>query len=241
MPARSLARHGEQRPLRFQRFARVVLRLVAGILCKLEVTGRENEPCRGRLIVMMNHIDGLDPVLVTIALSRDIDIMSKIENLQAPVLGPLTRWFGGFPIRRHELDLSAIRQAVKVLESERALLMAPEGTRSKNASLQPAYDGMALIAARTNAPVLPVAIWGDEAFMANIKRLRRTPVHIRIGEPFLLVSKGESRHREQLRQMTREAMYRLASLLPESYRGFYADLSQATTEFIRPYPTSRER
>lgn len=228
------------KPLRFQRFARVVLGLLMKVLFKCQITGLQHLPRTGRLIIMMNHLYFLDPIVVTVALPRDIAIMSKIENLQTPVLGPLTRWFGGFPVRRGELDLSAVRRSVEVLEREGALLMAPEGTRSKTGGLQRAFKGMALIATRTNSPILPVAISGHETFLSNLKRLRRTPLRLVIGEPFILsAADGSKVRRDQLQQMTTEAMYRLARLLPERYRGVYSDLSQATEEYIRPWVAGR--
>ena len=219
----------------FQRFAKLVLRLLMRVLLRVRVTGLEHLPRSGRLIVMMNHIHALDPMLVTAVLPRDIVLMSKIENLRLPFLGLIVKWYGSFPIRRGEADLQAVRRSLQVLESDQALLMAPEGTRSKTGGLQPAHDGMALVAARTNTPILPVAISGDEAFYRNLRHLRRTPVEITIGEPFILANHEGQPGRAQLRQMTREAMYQLAALLPPSYRGVYADLSQATSELIRPY------
>jgi len=232
----------QPKPLRFQRFARVVLRLVVRVLMKCRLTGLHHVPRSGRLIVMMNHIHGLDPILVTISLPRDINIMSKIENLQTPVLGPLTKWFGGFPIRRHKLDLEAIRKSIEVLEREEALLMAPEGTRTRTGGLQRAYDGMALLATRTNSPILPVAISGNETLLHNLKRLRRTPLQVTVGEPFIFALNDQRRYREQLSQMTDEAMYRLAALLPAAYRGVYADLSKATMVYSRLYrPVTKGR
>jgi len=219
----------------FQRFAKIVLRLFMRVFLQVRVTGLEHLPRSGRLIVMMNHIHALDPILVTAVLPRDITIMSKIENLRLPFFGWIVRWYGSFPIRRGEADLQAMRQALQVLEKEGALLMAPEGTRSKTGGLQAGHDGMTLVATRTDCPILPVAISGDEAFNRNLKRLRRTPVQITIGELFVFTNREGRPSRAQLRQMTREAMYRLSALLPAPYRGVYAGLFQATTELIRPY------
>ena len=219
----------------FQRFAKAVLRIIFKLLLRFRVTGIENVPASGRLIVIMNHISFLDPILVTATLPRDIAIMSKIENLEMPVLGKIIQWYGSFPVRRGELDLGAVRMSLEVLESECALLLAPEGTRSKNAKLQPAYDGMALVATRAGAPVLPVAISGAEDFASNLKGLRRTPVTLAIGEPFVFLTGDGRVSRIELRQMTQVAMRRIATLLPDSYRGQYADpekgAMQVTTSF----------
>ena len=221
--------------MRFQHFANWLLRLLFRFTLKLEVTGLEHVPRSGRLIVMMNHTHALDPMLTTALLRRDMRIMSKIENLRLPLLGLIVKWYGSFPIRRGEADLRALKRAIEVLEQEHALLMAPEGHRSEQAALQPAHDGMTLVATRAHAPILPVAISGAERYFPNLKRLRRTPVRVTIGEPFVFVHDGARPSRAEITQMTEEAMYRLASMLPEPYRGVYSDLSQATSEHLASY------
>jgi 1-acyl-sn-glycerol-3-phosphate acyltransferase len=217
----------------FQRFAKLILRLVLmNWLTPCKISGLEHAPRSGRLIVMMNHLHGLDPILVVTAMPRDVRIMSKIENLRLPFLGLIVKWFGSFPIRRGEADIQAMRSALQSLACEEALLMAPEGTRSKSGGLQEGRDGMALVAARANAPILPVVISGDEQFQRNLKRLRRTSVQITIGAPFRFGNYGERPSRAQLSEMTQEAMYRMATLLPEAYRGVYSDLSKASNKYI---------
>jgi 1-acyl-sn-glycerol-3-phosphate acyltransferase len=85
---------------------------------------------------------------------------------------------------------------------------------------------------KSDAPVIPVAVTGSEGFPTwKLKRWRQTGVRIRIGQPFRFHTPAE-RDRKLLRQMTDEAMYRLACLLPESRRGEYADLTAATTETL---------
>ena len=199
------------------------MRLMFRVLLRCRIEGIDNVPPRGRLIVIMNHINFLDPILVTVAFPRDIAIMSKIENLQMPVLGKVVEWYGSFPVRRGELDVGAVKMSMGVLENECALLLAPEGTRSKDAGLQPAFDGMALVATRTNSPVLPVAISGVESFSSRVRQLRRTSVTLAFGEPFAFVHENRRVNRAELREMTSEAMRRISALLPESYRGLYPD------------------
>lgn len=220
----------------FQRFARRVLKALFRALLRLTVVGIENVPRQGRLIVIMNHLSFLDPILVSALMPRDIAIMSKIENFQIPVLGKVVEWYGSFPVRRGELDMAAIRTSVQVLEGELALLLAPEGTRSKTGGLQTAFDGMAMIATRAHTPVLPVAMTGNESFPSQLKRLRRTQVTVRIGEPFVFQSQGTAKRREELARMTQEAMVRLAALLPESYRGEYAGYETDSMTFALSVP-----
>ena len=223
--------------MRFQRFAKVVLRLLSRLLLRMEISGLEHVPLRGRLIIMMNHVHFLDPFVVSAFIPRDMGIMSKVENF-VPVLGYLVKWYGSFPVRRGEFDMAAIRSSLACLEAERGLLLAPEGTRSRTGGLQQAFDGLALVATRADAPILPVAIYGHERFLDNLGRLRRTAFHMVIGQPFQLVSpqtaeRGNGQRRAQLQQMTRAAMYELARWLPESYRGIYADPEGVPRGYVR--------
>ena len=221
----------------FRRFGNVVLRCLFSILLKLEVVGRENVPRTGAFIAMINHVSFLDPVMTVGLAPREIVAMSKIENYHNPVAALVLRLYGSFPIRRGEVDREAIRASLHVLELGRGLLMAPEGTRSKTRTLQEGRDGMAMIALRAGVPVVPVAVSGAEDLKHNWKRLRRTPARIVFGQAFCFQPQPGMRRREQMCQMTREAMYRLAALLPAQYRGVYSDLENATSQFLVPSQT----
>jgi 1-acyl-sn-glycerol-3-phosphate acyltransferase len=120
----------------FHRFADFVLGIVARLLFKLEIIGAENVPAEGPLIAMMNHIYFIDPVLVGVLAPRLIVIMSKIENYNILLLRPFLHLYGCFPVHRGQLDMTAIRTSLHVLEQGLGLLMAPEGTRSRTHTLQ---------------------------------------------------------------------------------------------------------
>ena len=102
--------------------------------------------------------------------------------------------------------------------------------------LQPAHPGVLTLALKSRAPLLPIGYWGGEDYKENLKKLRRTPFHMAVGQPFRLVAPGDSPTREQRRQMLDEIMYRVAAILPAEYRGVYADLGKASEEFIKPLP-----
>jgi 1-acyl-sn-glycerol-3-phosphate acyltransferase len=93
-----------------------------------------------------------------------------------------------------------------------------------------------MLALRSGAPILPVAHWGGEDFGANLKRLRRTDFHIRVGRQFTISTNGERITREARQQIVDEMMYQLAALLPEKYRGVYSDTSKATAQFLNFNP-----
>ena len=119
----------------------------------------------------------------------------------------------------------------EVLEAGEMILMAPEGTRHQD--LQQAKEGLAYVAYRGDVPVIPVAIEGTEGFPTLSRiRWRRTGARVHIGRPFCFKRLSSHFSPAHLRQMTDEAMYLLAKMLPAHRRGVYADLDLATTETI---------
>jgi len=223
----------------FQRFANVVLRFLMWLLLDYEVEGLENILEEGPLIVVQNHMISIDTVIGAALIDRQIMGMSKVENFRNPIVRLFFRLYGTFPVRRGEVDRQALRTSLRVLKEEKVLMAAPEGTRSRTNSLQKGKDGLSYIAVKSGAPIIPLAIWGQEAFWQQLRRLRRTRVNVGFGKPFFL-DPGEGKlTREELSQMTHEMMYRIAALLPEEYRGYYADLSKATEEYVRPYDGRR--
>jgi 1-acyl-sn-glycerol-3-phosphate acyltransferase len=180
-------------------------------LAKVErVEGVENLPAAGSAILMINHIAFVDPIVVLGNLPRNIVPMAKIEVYDLPLIGIFPRLWGVIPVRRGELDRRAIEQALR------------EG-----------LEGAAYLAHKAEAPVVPVAIDGTEGVIKlGLKRASDPGARVRLGRPFRFKAQGVRPSRAALRQMTDEAMYRLAAMLPEPRRGFYANLSKATTEYI---------
>jgi 1-acyl-sn-glycerol-3-phosphate acyltransferase len=219
----------------------LLLRAAYFLLLRLEVHGAENVPVEGPLVLMINHVDAMDPFIVVGAFPRLVTPLSKIEVFHIPLIGFLTRVYGAIPIRRGQIDTQAVRQSLQVLHERGVLLIAPEGTRSPTYSLQWGKEGMALIAARTGAPIIPVAITGAQYAGRYWKQLRRVPVRVVMGEPFRLDPAGQPLRRPLLRAMTDEAMYRLATILPPEYRGVYGNLDKATvSHIVAPRPSLRK-
>ena len=125
--------------------------------------------------------------------------------------------------RRGEADLDAIRACLDVLKAGDILAIAPEGTRSYHGRLLRGEPGIALIALRSGAPILPMAHWGGEDFGANLKKLKRTDFHFRVGRPFHLDTQGEKVNGEMRQAMADEIMCQIAALMPQEYHGEYAD------------------
>jgi 1-acyl-sn-glycerol-3-phosphate acyltransferase len=147
--------------------------------------------------------------------------LAKAEAWDNPVLAWLFNLWGAIPVKRGEPDLAALRSCLDFLRNGGILVVAPEGTRSRHGRLQRGHSGIVTLALRSGAPILPLAFYGGEALKRNARRLRRTPFHIVVGEPFHLSVEG--RVTQTARQdLTDQIMYKLAALLPPAYRGEYA-------------------
>ena len=216
-----------------QKVAIATLRPVFNLIVHLEADGLDNIPAAGPAILMINHVAFLDPVMLIAGIRRRIVPMSKIENLQLRGVNLLIKLWGAISVRRGEIDRAALRQAIEALQQGHLLLMAPEGTRSKSGELQAPHDGIAYVATRTNSLVIPVGIVGTPGIAQNWKRLKRTRVRVTLGCPFYFETAGARAGREVLSQMTTEAMYQLAAVLPPQQRGRFANLRQATTRLLR--------
>jgi 1-acyl-sn-glycerol-3-phosphate acyltransferase len=217
-----------------RRFCRFLLKTIAfSLLIKLDrVDGLDNFPSDGPAILLMNHIAFVDPIVLVYVSPRFIVPMAKVEVYDYPVIGIFPRLWGVIPVRREEVDRRAIRIALDVLRAGEVILVAPEGTRGPQ--LQRGKEGMAYLASRSGAPILPVAIEGTPGFPALRfdQRWHRPGVRVRYGQPFRFHAHIKHPARNQLRQMADEAMYVLAAMLPEARRGVYSDLSRATQETI---------
>ncbi|MCS7061394.1 MAG: lysophospholipid acyltransferase family protein [Anaerolineae bacterium] len=197
------------------------LKLFYRLLLRHTVIGLEHVPKTGPAIVMINHVAWADPFVVLAALGRPIVPMAKVEVFEDWRVRWLTAPYGAIPVHRGDVDTQAIRSATDVLNEGGLVLISPEGTRSPTGGLIQAQEGMAYLAVRSGAPILPVAITGTQTINTEWKRLRRPRVTITIGRPFRLEAGSDKLSREGLRRLTDDAMRRLAALLPEDMRGVY--------------------
>jgi 1-acyl-sn-glycerol-3-phosphate acyltransferase len=203
------------------------------ILCRVDDRELAKIPARGPLILVANHVNFLDvPLIITHLQPRPVTGWAKVETWDNLAFRFLFNLWGGIPIRRGELDLTAFHKALNVLNAGKILAVAPEGTRSGDGHLQKGYPGVVLLALRSGAPLMPVVYYGGESFWSNLHRLARTNFHIMVGNPFTLDAHGQALSRDVRQSMTDEIMYQMAALLPPAYRGWYADLTKASEKYL---------
>jgi 1-acyl-sn-glycerol-3-phosphate acyltransferase len=211
----------------------LLLRVHFRLTLRLDAPNVQQVPERGPLIVIANHTGQIEvPLLATLMQPRRITGWAKAEAFDNPLLRWVFWAWEIIPVRRGEADMSALKRALRAIEDGYIFGIAPEGTRNKTGRLRRAMPGMVILAIRSGAPLIPVVHWGGEVYLANLKRLKRTDFHIRIGQPFKINVEGVKVTAEIRQQIADEMMYRIAKLLPEKYRGEYSDLGKATDEFL---------
>lgn len=207
----------------FYRVASGAMALVLRVFGRWEVCGRSNVPRRGPLIVVANHLHNADPPLLAASLPRRVHFMAKAEFFRTRASRLPIGLFGGFPVRRDEADLAALRAAQALLKSGAAIGLLPEGTRNRTGvAMQAAHPGAALLALRSHAPVLPVAITGTEQIHSLGILLKRPRITVTIGEPISLDAGGRI-NRAAVEHGTEQIMRAIAALLPPEYRGQWGD------------------
>jgi cytidylate kinase len=222
--------------------ARIASRAVA----RLRIEGAIDEiPRQGPVILVANHASNADPVVIgawlTPRLGRRIHWMGKRELFDWPLVGWAARRGGVHPVDRSTADLEAFRLARRILDEGHVLMIFPEGTRSPDGVLQPAKDGVAMLALRTGAPVVPIGVADSDRLWPR-GHVLPTPgrvITMRVGSPFRLADEvGDAAPgRAARRAATAALMRRIAALLPPRQRGIYATPPAAKPRARAPVTT----
>lgn len=203
--------------------SKLLMRMILRLFTNWQVRGKENVPKVGAVIVVANHLNNADPPLLGVSLKRKMIFMAKEELFRSRFSRCFIRSFGAFPVQRGKLDRKALRQADKALTEGLALVMFPEGARSKDAQLQPAFHGSALIASRCGVPILPIGITGTEKIKGLAWLLRRPAITVNIGHAFNLPPVDGRLTKATLTELTSIVMKRIAELLPPEYQESYIE------------------
>jgi 1-acyl-sn-glycerol-3-phosphate acyltransferase len=216
-------------PIRF-RLSRPVLktvcRMIFHILGRIKVMGRENIPYGQPYVVAMNHISIFDPPLIAAFWPEVLEIVGASDVFEKPGQGQLLKSYGVIPVHRGEYDRALMQRAIAAINAGYPLLIAPEGGRSHVTAMRRALPGISYIIEKTEVPVVPAGLVGTtDDFWQRAKRGERPQLEVRIGSYFNLppiTEKGAAR-REARQRNADLVMQRVAGLLPEDYRGVYAD------------------
>jgi 1-acyl-sn-glycerol-3-phosphate acyltransferase len=216
-------------PLRFKLTrptVKAVFRGIFHILGRVKVTGQENIPYGKPYVVAMNHVSIFDPPLIGAFWPEQLEIIGAADVFDKPGQGQVLKIYGVIPVHRGDYDRALLTKIVRIIKSGYPLLIAPEGGRSHVPAMRRAKSGIAYMVEQTGVPVVPVGLVGTtEDFWQRAKRGERPQLEMRIGKPITLPEitvKGNERH-EARQQNADLVMRHLAGLLPEEYRGVYAE------------------
>jgi 1-acyl-sn-glycerol-3-phosphate acyltransferase len=208
------------------RVLRFLIRILLKLIARFEIRGKENIPLTSGMVIASNHIGILDIIMVYFVIDRTdlfIPVAEKWEKVG------WIKWLGKqlnfLFVDRYNPDLKALRKMITLMEEGKCLIIAPEGTRSRVGSLIEGKPGVAYLAARSGFPVIPVAITGteDEVVLANVKHFRKSNITLTGGKQFNILPLPKTNRDVALQKSTDEIMCQIAALLPEKYRGVYAE------------------
>ena len=212
-----------------KKILRFIIRLLLRLVAKIEIINKENLHESGSYAFATNHLGIMDALLAYYVLERwdfFIPVAEKWEEYA------FLRWLGKHLniifIDRFNPDIRALRKILKRMDDGQVLIIAPEGTRSRTERLAEGKPGVSYLASKTQFPVIPIALTGteDRVFFGNLKRFKRTAVTVTVGKAFTLPPLPRKNKDEVLKEYTDEIMCKIAVLLPEKYRGFYAEHSR---------------
>jgi 1-acyl-sn-glycerol-3-phosphate acyltransferase len=165
----------------------VIARIGTTFMFDLKTFGTKNVPRTGGVLLVANHQSYLDPVLISVHLSRPVSFMARASLFTHPLFARFITNLHAFPVRLGEGDIGAIKETIRQLNAGNAVNIYPEGSRTETGEIGPIEKGIALIIRRANVPVVPVAIDGSfQAWPKGQKLFRPHPIRLMYGKPMNL-------------------------------------------------------
>ncbi len=193
------------------------------IVCRYRVEGREHlqhiaesQP----VLIVSNHLSWYDPLLLGLVFPRRVWFFTKAEAFRWPIVGGLIRGTEQIAVHRGEGDRAALECAVTYLRENKALVVFPEGTVERQEQMIAAHPGVAVIAVRAKALVVPVALTGSRRILRSHGGWR-PHVCLKIGAPYIPALLEGSPRKAGMQAITDEMMDKIAHMLPAEQRGVY--------------------
>lgn len=197
--------------------------LIAGLFrttCRPTVTGLANFPESGPVIVASNHRSFVDSVVISALMPRRVAFFAKAEyvntrGLKGRIMKGAFTWFDVIPVNRSARaeSVKALRPAEERLQEGGVFGIYPEGTRSRDGRLYRGKAGVAYLALKTGAPILPIGLRGTERLQPSGNGLiRPARFSIAIGRPIEVEAKGDAQHGRERRELVETVMSSIAAL-----------------------------
>lgn len=189
--------------------------LLFKILFRVRVRGKENIPKSGNFLIASNHVSFLDPIAVGVASPRPLNFMARDDLFNNKAFGWLIKNLNTFPVKREEKDdIGAIREALRRLKKGDGLVIFPEGGRGDSDRLREGKIGVALLAYKSGAPIIPALVKGaDKALPKDARFIRLKPISVTFGRSILaseLALKGDKKDRyKEVTEMVMDAISKL--------------------------------
>jgi 1-acyl-sn-glycerol-3-phosphate acyltransferase len=217
------------------RFLKVILSPILRLLYRVGTEDKDAFPKEGPVIVVANHMSFMDSLFVPLCVPRRMVFLAKAEYFESPATAWLFKGLGMIPVKRDvkEKTEAALQSGIEVLSEGGVLGLYPEGTRSPDGRLYRGRTGVARLAVRSKAPVVPVGIVGTRQVMPKDASFPRPwgKVRIKFGQPLTFERHHEDgEDRFVLRTITDEIMYEIMSLSEQTYTDEYA--SREATEVV---------
>ena len=183
----------------------------------------EHVPLHGPVILACNHASFLDPPLVGAGLKRSINYLARESLFRFPVVGWVLHRWQSVPVDREGGGAKGLKAILERLLAGGAIILFPEGTRTRDGKLQPARSGIGLTVIKSTAPVVPVRVFGTfEAYGRHLRFPRPRRIMVKYGLPMLFPALraeaktcSKPRLREIYQEVANQIMAEIAKLQPQ--------------------------
>ncbi len=188
-----------------RKILKAIFKVVAIILYRPEIVGKENIPKNEAAILCPNHVHALDSAVIITMIDRKINVLAKEELFKNKFIYWIADIFGVYPVKRDKKSVESIKISLKLLKNKELLLIFPEGTRNGMAKKVKPKDGAVKLALRASVPIVPIGIEGDFKLFRKVK--------VKIGEPILYSEYAtKSNNKEFLDTLTKELMDKIVMI-----------------------------